>query len=104
MRQHFSWLGEEVPARLGIYYFSLLIGIYFGYLYWEIAEKPLDRLLLMRFGLIAKGVGTGGWTVLILAGQFAPSYWLTALVSDILWLPFFAFFYRKAKREMARRA
>ena len=101
MKQHFLWLGEDVPASLGMHYFVLFLGIYFGFMYWEISRSPSEKVLLMRFGFLAKLTGSVAWAVLLGFKQFPSSSWPAALLSDILWLPFFASFYLKYARRAA---
>jgi hypothetical protein len=73
----------EIFACLG-----MVVGLY-GVIYFEVARRPEQGILLAAVGLIGKILGPIGWLRLYLAGQWPGSSIVMCLTNDLVWwIPF----------------
>jgi len=73
----------EIFACLG-----MVVGLY-GVVYFEVARRPEQGMLLAAVGLIGKVLGPIGWLQLYLSGQWPGSSIVMCLTNDLVWwIPF----------------
>ena len=73
----------EIFACLG-----MVVGLY-GLVYFEVARRPEQGLLLAAVGLLGKILGPIGWLQLYLCGQWPGSSIVMCLTNDLVWwIPF----------------
>ena len=78
----------EIFACLG-----MVVGLY-GILYFEVARRPEQGMLMAAVGLIGKVLGPIGLAKLLWTGQWPPATLVLCVTNDFIWwLPFGLYLY-----------
>jgi hypothetical protein len=73
----------EIFACLG-----MVVGLY-GVIYFEVARRPEQGMLLAAVGLVGKILGPIGWLQLYLSGKWPGASIAMCLTNDLIWwIPF----------------
>jgi hypothetical protein len=73
----------------------------FGFMFWEISNDPVGKRALIKYSWIEKCVTGTSVTIAWITGNVPMTFFLFICFTDWLWVPLFAYYDVRVRRELA---